>query len=139
MASNTISKSLGEALIEQGWLTPKQLSDALQEQKRSGQKLGQVLIDNNFVSDEQIAKVLAAQQNLPFIDIKRFTIQREKARILGEMQARKYRAVILEERQDTYLVAVSDPFNLAAQDALSHPNARPLRPSAASSNCWARQ
>ena len=126
MASNTISKSLGEALIEQGWLTPKQLSDALQEQKRSGQKLGQVLIDNNFVSDEQIAKVLAAQQNLPFIDIKRFTIQREKARILGEMQARKYRAVILEERQDTYLVAVSDPFNLAAQDALSALLKRPI-------------
>ena len=126
MASNTISKSLGEALIEQGWLTPKQLSDALQEQKRSGQKLGQVLIDNNFVSDEQIAKVLAAQQNLPFIDIKRFTIQRDKARLLGEMQARKYRAILLEERKDTYLVAVSDPFNLAAQDALSALLKRPI-------------
>ena len=126
MATTTISKSLGEALIEQGWLTSKQLSDALQEQKRTGQKLGQILIDNNFVSDEQIAKVLAAQQNLPFIDLKRFSIQREKSRLLGEMQARKYRAILLEERKDTYLVAVSDPFNLSAQDALSALLKRPI-------------
>jgi len=124
--ATTISKSLGEALIEQGWLTPKQLSDALQEQKRSGQKLGQVLLDNNFVSDEQIAMVLAAQQNLPFIDLKRYSIQRDKARLLGEMQARKYRAILLEERKDTYLVAISDPFNLSAQDALSVLLKRPI-------------
>jgi MSHA biogenesis protein MshE len=126
MATTLLSKSLGEALIEQGWLTSKQLSDALQEQKRTGQKLGQVLIDNNFVSDEQIARVLAAQQNLPFIDLRRFSIQRDKARLLGEMQARKYRAVLLEERRDTYLVAISDPFNLAAQDALSGLLKRPI-------------
>ncbi len=126
MATTTISKSLGEALIEQGWLTSKQLSDALQEQKRTGQKLGQILIDNNFVSDEQIAKVLAAQQNLPFIDLKRYSIQREKTRLLTEMQARKYRAILLEERKDTYLVAISDPFNLSAQDALSGLLKRPI-------------
>ena len=124
--ATTISKSLGEALIDQGWLTPKQLSDALQEQKRTGQKLGQILLDNNFVSDEQIAQVLAAQQNLPFIDLKRFTIQRDKSRLLGEMQARKYRAILLEERKDTYLVAISDPFNLSAQDALSVLLKRPI-------------
>ena len=56
------SRSLGEALLAQGWLTAKQLTDALQEQKRTGQKLGQILLDNNFVSDEQIAKVLANAQ-----------------------------------------------------------------------------
>ena len=126
MQTTTISKSLGEALLSQGWLTTKQLSDALQEQKRTGQKLGQILIDNNFVSDEQIAMVLAAQQKLPFVDLKRYNIQREKAHILGEMQARKYRALILEERKDTYLVAIADPFNLSAQDALSVLLKRPI-------------
>ena len=126
MQATPISTSLGEALLSQGWLTSKQLSDALQEQKRTGLKLGQILIDNNFVSDEQIAMVLAAQQNLPFIDLKRFSIQRDKARLLGEMQARKYRAILLEERKDTYLVAISDPFNLSAQDALSVLLKRPI-------------
>ena len=118
--------SLGEALIAQGWLTPKQLSDALQEQKRTGQKLGQILLDNNVVNEEQIGKVLAAQQNLTYIDLKHYTIQRDKARLLGEMQARKYRALLLEERQDTFLVAISDPFNLSAQDALSALLKRPI-------------
>ena len=122
----TNTKSLGEALLAQGWLTTKQLADALDEQKRTGQKLGQILLDNNFVTDEQIAKVLANQQNLPFVDLKRYNIQIDKTRILGELQARKYRALILEERKDTYLVAISDPFNLSAQDALSVLLKRPI-------------
>ena len=122
----TNPKSLGEALLAQGWLTAKQLTDALQEQKRTGQKLGQILLDNNFVNDEQIAKVLANQQNLPFVDLKRYNIQIDKTRLLGELQARKYRALILEERKNTYLVAISDPFNLSAQDALSVLLKRPI-------------
>lgn len=122
----TPSKSLGEALIAQGWVTSKQLSDALAEQKRTGQKLGQILVDNNYVTEEQIARVLAAQQNLPFVDLKRYNLNIEVSRILGEMQARKYRAVLLEERRDTYLVAVTDPFNLSAQDALSVLLKRPI-------------
>jgi MSHA biogenesis protein MshE len=126
MTSSIPRNTLGEALIAQGLLTPKQLSDALQEQKRTGQKLGQILIDNNLVNDEQIGRVLAAQQNLTFIDLKRFTIQRDKAHLLGEMQARKYRAILLEERKDTYLVAIADPFNLTAQDALSALLKRPI-------------
>lgn len=120
------NKSLGEALLAQGWLTPKQLSDALKEQRNSGQRLGQVLIDNGFVNDEQIAKVLAIQQNLPYVDLKHYNLQREKARKLDELQARKFRAVLLEDRPDTYLVAVADPYNLAAQDALSSVLQRPI-------------
>jgi MSHA biogenesis protein MshE len=123
---STPSQSIGEALISQGWLTSKQLADALQEQKRTGLKLGQILIDNNFVSEEQIAQVLATQQKLPFVDLRQYNIQREKSRVLGEMQARKYRALVLEERKDTFLVAIADPFNLSAQDALSVLLKRPI-------------
>lgn len=124
--STAASKSLGEALLEQGWLTAKQLADALEEQKRTGLKLGQILLDSNLVSDEQIAQVLAKQQNLPFVDLKRYNIKVDKAHILSELQARKYRAIILEERKNTYLVAISDPFNLSAQDALSVVLRRPI-------------
>lgn len=125
-SQTTASKSLGEALLEQGLLTAKQLADALEEQKRTGLKLGQILLDNHLVNDEQIAQVLAKQQNLPFVDLKRYNIKIDKAHILSELQARKYRAIILEERKNTFLVAISDPFNLSAQDALSVLLRRPI-------------
>ena len=117
---------LGEELVAKGYLTPKRLEEALSEHYRTGRKLGQILLDNNYVSEEQIARVLALQQGLPFIDLKRYKVSLETARILDEMQARKFRAVLLEVRKSTYLIAVSDPDNLSAQDALSAYLHRPL-------------
>ena len=65
------NQQLGEELVAKGYLTNKRLEEALGEQARTGRKLGQILLDNNYVSEEQIARVLAAQQGLPFIDLKR--------------------------------------------------------------------
>lgn len=118
--------SLGEALVAQGVLTPERLEDALKEQQRTGQKLGQILLSNNYVTETHIARVLADQQGLPFVDLSRRKVPPELARILGEMQTRKYRAVVLEDRKDTYLIALSDPTNLSAQDALSAQLQRPI-------------
>jgi len=123
-SSNT--QQLGEELVAKGFLSAKKLEEALSEQARTGRKLGQILLDNNYVNEEQIARVLASQQSLPFIDLKRYTVSLDTVRILDEMQARKFRAVVLEDRRSTYLVAVSDPYNLSAQDALSARLHRPL-------------
>lgn len=120
------SKSLGEELVSQGILTAKQLSDALAEQEKTGRKLGQILLENNAATEEQIARVLASQQGIPYIDLRRYEITPRTVRILDEMQARKYRALVLEDRGDTYLVAVADPSNLSAQDALSACLHRPI-------------
>jgi hypothetical protein len=114
-----INQMLGEELVAKGYLTAKKLAEALSEQKRTGRKLGQILLDNNYVTEEQIARVLASQQGLPYIDLKHYNINLDTVTKLDEMQSRKYRAVVLEDRKTTYLVAVSDPYNLSAQDALS--------------------
>lgn len=119
-------QSLGKALVSQGLLSTDRLDNALKEQQRTGQKLGQILLNNNYVTETQIARVLASQQGLPFVDLSKYKIQPELTRILGEMQTRKYRAVVLEDRKDTYLIALSDPTDLAAQDALSAQLQRPI-------------
>ncbi len=120
------NRPLGEELVAKGYLTAKRLEEALSEHERTGRKLGQILLDNNYVSEEQLARVLASQQGLPFIDLKRYKVSFETVGLLDEMQARKFRAVVLEDRTSTYLVAVSDPYNLSAQDALSAYLHRPL-------------
>ena len=48
---------LGEILLQQGLLTEQQLKDALDEQKKSGRKLGRVFVDKGFVSDAAKLKV----------------------------------------------------------------------------------
>lgn len=120
------NQMLGEELVAKGYLTAKKLAEALSEQERTGRKLGQILLDNNYVTEEQIARVLASQQGLPYIDLKHYNVNLDTVSKLDEMQSRKYRAVVLEDRKTTYLVAVSDPYNLSAQDALSARLHRPL-------------
>lgn len=54
-------KPLGELLVEQAWLTPADLEQALEEQERTGRKLGQIVVENGFISVEGLTKVLLEQ------------------------------------------------------------------------------
>ncbi len=117
---------LGNALVEEGLLTPERLTEALAEQKRTGRLLGRVLVENGFVTEEQIARVFAQQLKVPFIDLKRFEVVSSTVHALSEMQARRFRAVVLEDRGETFFVGLVDPFDLRAQDELSALLKRPL-------------
>ncbi|MDX6422900.1 MAG: type pilus assembly protein PilB [Gaiellaceae bacterium] len=54
-------KPLGELLVEQSWITPADLEEALEEQERTGRKLGQIVVENGFISVEGLTKVLLEQ------------------------------------------------------------------------------
>ena len=110
---------LGEILVEQALLTAEQLTNALKEQRRSGNKLGRVLVDSGFVTANQISKAIARQMKLPFIDLKNFNAAPEALNKLSEAQARRFRVLILEDRGDSYLVGMADPTDLFAYDEIT--------------------
>jgi MSHA biogenesis protein MshE len=113
------AQMLGNVLIEQGLLRAEQVTQALAEQRRSGQLLGKVLVDMQLASEEQIAQAIARQLNLPFVDLRRYDVQPDIVRRLSEMQARRFSAVVLEDRGSSYLVGVVDPTDLRSLDELS--------------------
>jgi len=117
---------LGNALIEQGLITSEKLSEALAEQKRTGRVLGRVLVENGFVTEEQLAKALAHQFKVPYIDLKRYEANAATVRALSEMQARRFRALVLEDREDSYLVGLVDPSDLRSQDEIAGILKRPI-------------
>ncbi|NGZ84593.1 GspE/PulE family protein [Duganella aceris] len=110
---------LGEILVQQKLLSEEQLGLALTEQKRSGRKLGRVFIENGYVTEEQIAGALARQLNIPYLNLKFYNINPEIVRLLPETQARRFRALVLEDRRGTLLVGMSDPTDLFAYDEIS--------------------
>jgi MSHA biogenesis protein MshE len=120
------TEQLGAALIKHGYLTQTRLTEALSEQKRTGRMLGRVLIENNFITEEQMARVLAEQQGFPFVDLRRFEVVPALVQVLTEVQARRYKALILEDRSDAYLVGLTDPTNLRDQDELAKLVGRPI-------------
>ena len=117
---------LGDSLVEQGVITPEQLKEALAEQRRTGRLLGRVLVDNNYVTEEQISRTLAAQHGFPFVDLRRFDVNFDTVRVLTELQARRFHAVVLEDRGETYFVGFADPTDLRAQDSLAALLKRPI-------------
>ena len=109
---------LGEMLVQQKLISQEQLQFGLEQQKRSGRKLGRVLVDNAFVTEENISEALAKQLNVPYINLKYFNINLERVRLLPENQARRFRAIVLEERDNKLLIGMADPTDLFAFDEI---------------------
>jgi MSHA biogenesis protein MshE len=110
---------LGEILVQQKLLSEEQLQFSLGEQKRTGRKLGRVFVENAFVTEEQISGALAKQLNIPYINLKFYNINSDTVRLLAETQARRFRAIALEDRRDSLLIGMADPTDLFAYDEIS--------------------
>lgn len=63
------STRLGEVLLARGLITAEQLETALRQQRRTGEKLGRLLLILGYVSRLQLAQALADRWRLPFITI----------------------------------------------------------------------
>ncbi|QTE88871.1 type II/IV secretion system protein [Shewanella algae] len=109
---------LGDLLVQEQIISEVQLQNALSQQKQTGRKLGRTLIDMDFISEEQLLQFLSHQLNIPFIDISKRPIPAEVVNLLSEVQARRFRALVIEADKDSVLVAMSDPADLQALDEL---------------------
>ena len=111
---------LGDVLVAQKAISQDQLKIALEQQKKSGRKLGRVLIEQGFVNDEQICEAISRQLNIPFVNLKFYNFNQDLVRRLPEAQARRFRAIVLEDRRrDNMLVGMADPTDLFAYDELA--------------------
>jgi len=109
---------LGEILLGQNVLSAEALARALDAQKRTGRKLGRVLIELGLASEESISHALSRQFNIPYVDLQRFQVPQDAARWLSEAQARRLRALGLGETATGVRVAMADPTDLSAYDEL---------------------
>ncbi|HET6655813.1 MAG TPA: GspE/PulE family protein [Gammaproteobacteria bacterium] len=109
---------IGDLLVLHKLISENQLQQALTEQKRSGRKLGRVLIDLGFVEEDDLLQLLSRQLDIPVIDLRRYQFNPETVRRLPEMHARRYRALILDMKADYALIGMADPTDIFAFDEL---------------------
>ncbi len=106
-----------EILQDVGLVTRQQLDDA--RGKANGNSVQQVLIDEGVLSQEDIAKTLAAQNGMEFIDLSTVAPSPDVLEIMDAEKARRYRAVPVALHEDTLVVAISDPMDMQTMDDLS--------------------
>jgi MSHA biogenesis protein MshE len=111
---------LGDLLTQEGLLLPAQLQEALAEQKATGRKLGRIFVERGWVTEVQIAKTVARQLRAPFQDVANASVRAEVARLLPEGQARRLRAMVIEQGSDGAgpRVAMADPTDMAGFDEI---------------------
>jgi MSHA biogenesis protein MshE len=117
---------LGDLLVEKDLITEDQLKLALQEQKKLGRKLGGTLVELGMIDEQSILNLLSAQLAIPLVDLKNYTYDEKVVRTLSESIARRYRAIVLEDRAADYLVGMADPTDLYALDEIQEKLSKPV-------------
>ena len=120
MAQLKLKQRLGDLLVGEHIITEAQLGLALKEQRSSGRKLGSTLIHLGFITEEQLLNFLSRQLNIPFLDIAVLNIAQQTVLKLPEVHARRYRALVVKAEDNNLTVALSDPADLHAVEAISN-------------------
>ena len=118
---NTASQSsgkirLGELLVTFGIITQEQLEDALFEQKKSGGRLGQVLRQLGYVSEETMIEFIGKQLNIPNIDLEQVAPDKQVVNLVPEAIARRHKAIPVSKVGNVLTLAMSDPLDVFAID-----------------------
>ena len=119
MAQLKLKQRLGDLLVGENIITDDQLGIALKEQRSSGRKLGATLIHLGFITEEQLLNFLSQQLEIPFLDITALSIDSQTVLKLPEVHARRHRALVVKADHDTLTIALSDPADLNAVEAIS--------------------
>jgi MSHA biogenesis protein MshE len=106
-------------MVQQRLISQEQLKQALDLQRQNGKKIGRVLIETGLITEELLANGLARQLRIPFVNLKTFPFRAELVKLLPEAAARRFRALVLEDKGESLLVAVADPLDLFAFDQLT--------------------
>jgi len=111
-----MAEKIGELLVRDNLITPAQLQKALEEQKRTGGRLGANLCKLGFIKEEQLTEFLSKQYGVPAVNLKEFEIDAEVIKLIPEEVARKHVAIPVNRAGNTLIVAMADPSNIFAQD-----------------------
>jgi type IV pilus assembly protein PilB len=109
-------KLLGEMLIDEGLITPEQLTKAIEQQKNSGLRLGQVLIRLGYITEEGIIETLGDQAGIPYVNLDNYIIDPKTVALIPESLARACQIMPLFRIANTLTIAMSDPLNVKAID-----------------------
>jgi type IV pilus assembly protein PilB len=110
---------LGSLLINQGLLNVEQVKRAFEEQQLTGKRLGEIVVGHGWVTAQDLAKALAVQNGLEYIDLSETNIETGVATLLPKELAVRYEALPVRFlSDDLLLVAVADPTDIGRADDL---------------------
>src|SRR3954451_20887801 len=107
---NEVRPHLGSVLLRSKMLKPEQLDEALEQQARERERLGEVFGERGWIFPQDVARALAVQHGIDYVDINHVSIDPEAAEALDPEVGQRYSAIPVRFLADgRVLVAVADP------------------------------
>ncbi len=107
-------KKIGELLIERGFITENELDFGLDMQMQTHDRLGEVFVDNQIITQEELAQILGAQLGVEYVDLTKIVIPEDLSNLVRRNIARQNHLVPVKKQLDTLYVAMDDPLNYLA-------------------------
>ncbi|PIU65012.1 MAG: type II secretion system protein GspE, partial [Armatimonadetes bacterium CG07_land_8_20_14_0_80_40_9] len=118
MANVASKKLLGQILVEEGKITEEQLEKALGLQKASNELLGYVLVHMGFVTDKDIIQAYSKQIDVPFVDLEDTQVNLDAVRLVPREVVLRHRIIPIKKNERLLTVAMVNPLNVFAVDDL---------------------
>ncbi len=124
---------IGELLIQEGHITQTQLEEAYNKQKHTGERIGIILVNMGAVSEIDLLKTLAKQQDIKYIPPSELShIPKEVARLIPEHIARKHLAIPFKKDTNLLTLVMADPSDLLSIDDIQRIVGQGIQPAISS-------
>ncbi len=121
-------RQLGQILVSAGEIDEETLQAALEQGKREGKRLGEVLKDNGTLTERQIIDCLKLQLGVDFVDLTKVKIPVDLAELVPKNIARTYNVVPVKLNGSTLFLAMVDPLNFKAIEAVRNSSKKRIIP-----------
>jgi len=117
---------LGQMMVERGLVNDEQLEHALAQQRSTGRRVGETLLELGVISSVDLAKVLADHLGVPFVDLRSRPPDLVLSALIPEHIARRYHAVPVARWGGQLVVAMANPNDVFALDDLRVLTGQPI-------------
>jgi type IV pilus assembly protein PilB len=107
---------LGELLVRENLISLQQLQKAQEEQRRTGARIGSLLVKQGAIAEQDLTQFLSKQYGVPAISLKDFDIDDEVLKLVPRATAEKHQCVPVNRAGSSLIIAMSDPSNIFAID-----------------------
>lgn len=109
-------KRLGDLLVELGYITQKQVDEAIKIQKSTSKRLGRIFVEQGLITEESLMNLLELQLGIPRIDLESIDVDMTAVTTISEGLAKKYNLIPVKFNNGNLVIAMSDPLNVFAEE-----------------------
>ncbi len=127
-----MSKKMGPLMLQAGLLTPKDLERIQEEARRRRVSLLDILLDEKKVSEENLADIMAKWLRLPRVHVASLTVEPNALSVISQELARKHTCLPVKLEGKSLVLAMANPADFEAVQALEFSSGLSIRPVVAS-------